>query len=346
MKTKIVGIIVCTLMLVATVLPVGGTIRETPTDDVVIWYHPPDDTNGGINIRCDRSDGIQRTLATDFECRLSGLITKVVLYGSWKDNVVGTINLIHLSIHDDIPAAVSPTNYSMPGRLRWEMNFTVFEESIFTVGETEWWWDPYMDIVKPLSENTTWEYTIDIPDSHAFHQEGTPDVPVIYWLDVYVKAEGGEFGWKTTIDHRIDDAVYHVKDDPYWFELRYPPPHPRVNESIDLACGIIGKELPPIVVIIDGVFDIFRIEPILMNTGNLTYFNLTWTMTISGGLLWPPSPATYNGTIPSLQPHAQTPIKSGLLLGLGPIEINITIDDQEPVTFNGFLFLFIIIHLK
>lgn len=332
------------LMIVATELPIVGAMNKTSFDDVVIWNHLPDSTSNGMTIRCDRNEGIERTLATDFECIVTGPITQVTVYGSWKDDIIGTATLIHLSIHDDIPAAVSPTGYSMPGDLRWERNFSEFEVSVFAVGEPGWWWDPYLNSLKPLSTSTIWQYIINIPESQAFLQEGTSSDPVIYWLDVYVEAYGGEFGWRTTEDHRIDDAVYYLNDDPYWFELRYPPPHPREGDSIDLACGIIGKEShPPDIVVDVGSYDIFTIKPYLTNVGDSTYFNVTWTMSINGSWLWPIS-KTVNGTIASIQPNATVTIVSMFLFGFGPIEIIITINNQEPVIFKGFLVFFIIIY--
>lgn len=347
MKKILLAMIIPMLLLFATIIPVAETINKTvTTGDVVIWSHLPDTSGEGIDIRCDRADGIERTLATDFECKISGPITQVILYGSWKDDIVGTITLLHLSIHDDIPASASPTNYSMPGGLRWQMNFTDIEQTIYTTGEPEWWWDPYTGDFIPDADSVIWEIVITIPETEAFIQEGTSEDPVIYWLDVYAIVEDGEFGWKTTVDHLIDDAVYYLDDDPYWFELRYPAPHPREGESIDLACGIIGKTTPPLIVDIDGLYDFFIIDAIIVNPGNLTYYSISWSMSVSGQLFWPTSPATSNGTIEKLEPNDQITIKSSPLIGIGPVEIQIKVGNQEPVTFQGFILLFIILYLQ
>jgi hypothetical protein len=345
MKEKIIGIGICMLMVLATGLPVVGTLAENPAIEVEIWNHPPDVSYNGMALRCDRDAATKRTLATDFECNVTGIITRVILYGSWKDDIVGTINLIHLSIHEDIPAAESPTGYSMPGKLLWDGNFSIFQASIFTMGELSWWWDPYSGDLNSNNTKTIWMYSIDIPDSQAFKQLGTTEHPIVYWLDVYVEATGGEFGWKTTENHRIDDAVYYLDDFPFWFELTYPAPHPLEGDSIDLACKIIGKVSLPLIPKLDKRFDIFRCKPLIKSLGSLTYHDITWMISISGGLFWPSSPATFNGTIPSIQPNATVAIQTGILFGFGPIELKITINDQEPVIFKGFMFLFIIIYL-
>jgi len=52
------------------------------------------------------------------------------------------------------------------------------------------------------------------------------------------------FGWKTSLDHWNDDAVWIEELEPYegdWNELIYPPDHEMHPESIDLAFAIIGN---------------------------------------------------------------------------------------------------------
>jgi len=72
---------------------------------------------------------------------------------------------------------------------------------------------------------------------------------VIYWLDVRVDTEFGEFGWKTRRypEHYMDDAVYHWGELPFdWKELRYPLGHPYYEyekNSIDMAFALTGEDL-------------------------------------------------------------------------------------------------------
>nr|NIR25891.1 hypothetical protein [Gammaproteobacteria bacterium]NIR65503.1 hypothetical protein [candidate division Zixibacteria bacterium]NIW98150.1 hypothetical protein [Phycisphaerae bacterium] len=78
-----------------------------------------------------------------------------------------------------------------------------------------------------------------------FPQEGSPDNPIIYWLDVQARPltqnQEARFGWKTRdpSDHFNDDATWVAKADPYvgdeWRELRYPNGHPLDGQSMDLA---------------------------------------------------------------------------------------------------------------
>ena len=97
-----------------------------------------------------------------------------------------------------------------------------------------------------------WQIDIQIDPEDAFLQQGTEDRPVIYWLDVSVMTENGQFGWKTRQwpDHFMDDAVWDVGTQfPHaWKELRYPEGHPYhglERDSIDMAFALTFQETPP-----------------------------------------------------------------------------------------------------
>jgi hypothetical protein len=238
-----------------------GGIPVTPQDTK--WLQLPDVTNNGIDIRVDSSDGSIRTIADDFECLSEELITDIHLWCSWKDDVKGNIKKIHVSIHaDDPPGPVGhdPENeFSKPAPdVLWSKDFFAgqFQEGLYyKVREPgEWWWDPLTGQLGPGGDTEIWQIDIDIAPDEAFLQRGSLDNPVIYWLDVQVDTEGGEFGWKTRRwpDHYMDDAVYDVFLGllPYvWRELRYPETHPYHSlekNSIDMAfCLTYTPETPP-----------------------------------------------------------------------------------------------------
>jgi dockerin type I repeat protein len=227
----------------------------------VKWKQLPDTTPNGIDIKVDH----MRWLADDFLCTSQGNITGVHLWGSWLYDDIGTINYIHLSIHDDDPVGPGgsdPDNdFSKPDQLRWEGDFypsvagahggfmmRLYYEGDATT-EGEYWWDPVQNFVLPNADRQIYQIDIDISEDNTFFQEGTPDDPKIYWLDVRVETETGEFGWKTRRwpDHFMDDAVFDYGSElpRTWRELRYPPEHPYhglEQDSIDLAFVIQGKE--------------------------------------------------------------------------------------------------------
>jgi len=220
-------------------LPAGG----------LKWQQPPDTSDKGMDIRFDRSDGINRTLADDFLCTSTGPITKVTLWGSWRGDVRCAIKKIHLSIHNDKPDPDGPDpGYSEPNTLLWSKDFYTADisETIYYPLGNEWWWDPYTMATAIFPGDTQiWQYDIDIPSSDAFVQLGDPCSPIVYWLDAYAELDPCDpdfpdamFGWKTSAQHWNDDGVW--RDEPFslWHELRYPSGHPSYYDSIDLAFAL------------------------------------------------------------------------------------------------------------
>ncbi len=218
---------------------------------IIKWEQPPDETSNGIDIRCDRSDGINRTLADDFECTTTGPITKVTFWGSWQGDNKGQIQTIHLSIHSNNP--MGPYGWSEPNVLLWEKDFAIadFNETLYKYDEPESFWDPTTGTPISLYEHyQIWQYDITIDSADAFVQQGDPNNPVTYWLDAWVDlvpdAQNPQFGWKTSLMHWEDDAVFWDSSLPGWRELRYPPEHSLYPDSIDLSFRIVtGVEEEP-----------------------------------------------------------------------------------------------------
>jgi hypothetical protein len=182
-------------------------------------HHPqmPDPAGWDIQMKSYR-------LADDFLCREPGPVSGIHFWASWEGGVVGKIQQIHASLHADIPAADNPYgDWSMPGALLWERDFVDGE---FTVrgplGEDDnllqGWDNPTASDVPGEcvydDHDAFYQVNItDIPD--PFIQEGTPDNPVIYWLDLLVMdvdPPGGvdevALGWKTTTMPFQDRAVW------------------------------------------------------------------------------------------------------------------------------------------
>lgn len=217
------------------------------------WVQKPDLSVLGIDVNATHP----HILADDFECTVPGPITDVHVWGSWRDDIL-PLNDPHqvtfvLSIHKDIPARISPTGYSMPGDTLWIRQFQPGEFVAFpyATGLLEGWMDPPDNYFWP-GDTVCWRYDFFIPEAEAFYQQGNPDEPVVYWLNVqaFPMDELAKFGWKTSLDHWNDDAVWGIGSDPYsgtWWELIYPPQHELAGQSIDLAFAITGKVgTPPV----------------------------------------------------------------------------------------------------
>ena len=170
-----------------------------------------------------------KVLADDWMCSGTGPVADVHFWGSWRQDQRLPIEYIHLSIHEDIPA-VPGVSYSRPGALLWERDFypTQFTERPWGSGP-QGWYDPNTgEAVRP-DHFGIWQYNIvDILDPF-YQNEGT-----IYWLDISVKLPDTvppSWGWKTSIDHWNDDAVWGDYPVPDWHELR----DPYDQHSLDLA---------------------------------------------------------------------------------------------------------------
>jgi hypothetical protein len=211
------------------------------------WVQHPDLSTMGIDV--DASRGF--VLADDFPCTETGPISGIHIWGSWLNDFISDA-VFTLSIHADIPAEQSGTGYSMPGAVLWTRTFQPSEYTVrpWVVGVEEGWMEPPDYYIFP-GDHVCYQYNFMIPVVEAFIQHGTPSQPMIYWLDVQAQPiePAAFFGWKTSLEHWNDDAVWGQGMEPYygpWFELRYPPGHPMYGQSMDLAFVIAGPEQPGI----------------------------------------------------------------------------------------------------
>ncbi|MBU1676193.1 hypothetical protein KKA85_10480 [bacterium] len=218
------------------------------------WVQFPDLNITALDVSCSPPIHYY-ILADDFECTETGRITKIHIWGAWyndhypffewPDSVTFT-----LSIHTDIPADQNPDGYSIPGEVLWHHEFQPgeFSSRVWPAGLLAGWIFPSF-IYDPDGSNVCWQYNFDIPPDEAFLQVGTPGQPVIYWLDIKAVPEDPEtaFGWRASLDHWNDDAVWGSGSEPYpgpWSELIYPAQHGLGGQSVDLAFVIVGEEQP------------------------------------------------------------------------------------------------------
>jgi hypothetical protein len=344
MREKLIGIGICVLVLAAAAaVPSSATKKDAPvTISSVKWEQLPDITVNGTDIAMTANTGAPRELADDFLCTQTGPITDVHLWGSWMNDQTGVIAMIHLSIHSNIPADQSPTGYSIPGPVLWQMNFTPgqWTQKIYHEGTAEWWYDPYSGLLLPNADHAVWEVDITIDQVQAFVQQGTATNPITYWLDAYVITQSGTFGWKTTPTHWSDDAVYLLPGANPWQELIYPVGHPHAGQSIDLAFRL--TTLTPCCYQVAVKFlSFFNVKVHVKETCNQSHTNVPWNITLTMGA----NHKYFTGTIASIAPGATVTINTGLVLWLGSATATVTIDDCPPVQKKVFFVLFWVIAL-
>lgn len=169
-------------------------------------------------------------LADDFRCTATGPITDVHLWTSWREDQPNwdAIQNIHLSIHENDLSG----QWSQPGDLLWQKDIEDFTYRQYETGN-QGWFDPMQEEVVENDHDVIWQINITGIQDPWEQTEG-----VTYWLDVAVEMEGGalgQMGWKTSLDHWEDDAVYDVNFEWHnhdWQEL-YDPLSP--GESLDFA---------------------------------------------------------------------------------------------------------------
>jgi len=189
------------------------------------------------------------TLADDFLCTGDGPVKKVHFWISWTNDVEGIITNVHLSFHQDIPAAVSPTGYSMPGPLLWEYDFGEldFQYRFWDIGD-QGWYDPVAGIWRKPDHQNIFQINVVLPVEHPFVQV----FDTIYWLDIKLDVIGGLAGWKTTMDNWNDDAVFELEVFPNWGELRDP-----IEPSTSLDLAFVIDPIPEPGFIFIGIAAIF-----------------------------------------------------------------------------------------
>lgn len=185
----------------------------------------PDPTGWDVNAT------FPKVLADDWLCTASGPVDDIHFWGSWREDLVGPISNIHLSIHANIPDGGQ--GFSIPGEelWSWDTGPTGFTDRLYGEGP-QGWYDPNTGQWQRDDHFMFFQYNVmDIPDPFI-QEEGT-----IYWLDVSVMVDDPVFqwGWKTSQDHFMDDAVWGDFPDPQWRELF----DPKSGESLDMAFVIV-----------------------------------------------------------------------------------------------------------
>jgi hypothetical protein len=187
-------------------------------------------------------------LADDWQCTETGAVSDIHFWGSWQSDVIGQITNAHLSIHADVP--VDEQNpFSHPGALLW--SWEVEPTLIGTEpASPQGWFDPFAGQYEKPNHELWYQYNIvNIPDPYI------QEVGTVYWLDISVTTSGGVWGWKTSLNHWNDDAVWST-DGLGWEELHDPldPAHP----SLDMAFVITPEPGGALVLLIGGVLALRR----------------------------------------------------------------------------------------
>ena len=216
----------------------------TGGQSTVKWHQPPQLDPLGLDVNASWAPpAAPYILADDFLCTQTGPITQIRVWGSWWHDLLpgDPLNVTFtLSLHASLPTG------NHPGLLLWTRTYPPgsFQAVMFSQGQ-EGWFSPPSEY-EPFGDTLCFLYTFDVPPGE-FIQEGTPEAPRVYWLDVQAQIPASPlpalFGWKTSFQHWNNAAVFGRGVEPYpgpWQRLQYPPNHPMYPQYIDLAFEIVG----------------------------------------------------------------------------------------------------------
>jgi hypothetical protein len=179
-----------------------GCPRWRPGDPVKMHYaqHPDEK---GWNVQSN----YLRRLADDWMCTETGPVKDIHFWGSFLGGIRERIKYFYLEIYSDVPAGVDYP-YSHPGTLLWADTVADYVMTPLTPGLLEGFYDPYSGGFVANDHNEYWQYDILVRQAKWFNQTaGT-----IYWLSISAELAdttlGQRWGWKSSINHYNDDAVY------------------------------------------------------------------------------------------------------------------------------------------
>ncbi|MCJ7510439.1 MAG: hypothetical protein MUP14_06100 [Dehalococcoidia bacterium] len=254
------------LVLLALLHALDGETQAAPAangqQDTIKWEQLPDLTPSGLDVFASNKQPPTPPpfyLADDFQCTQTGPITQIEFWGSWYHDMPpqGNPNNVSftLNIHSNVPG--TPFSHPSDSPLwTWVEGTGECVATPEASGMPEGFYIPGPEMYEFPADYQVWRYTCTIASWKQFIQQGTPEQPVIYWLDVQaVYADPNPqvlFGWKTSYQHWQDDAVWATGTEPgpfTWSELRYPAGHPQgqppPGQSIDLAFRIWGQPPTP-----------------------------------------------------------------------------------------------------
>lgn len=164
-------------------------------------------------------------LADNWMCSESGPVSDIHFWGSWLNDVIGETGDILVRVLDNDDTG----DFDKPGSVLWENVFTEADYTavLYADGYSQGWYDPRTGWYDENNHEQTWQYNIPLIPEPFYQEEGE-----MYWLMISMDFWDCQWGWKTSLDHYGDDAVFwQFSESGYWEQLHDPVS----GESLDLA---------------------------------------------------------------------------------------------------------------
>ena len=253
------------ILTVAVVFLASAAVADWDVEDGHKMHFPQLPDPNGWDVDVTRG-----VVADDWQCSWSGPIDDIHFWISAEEDYLGNgIDFIDVAIYDDVPASMDPPMWSHPGTRLWSSRVQDLDNpdpgDKFTIRGPETgnqgWYTP--QTVPPY-----WNR----PDHCNYYQINITDIvePLdqevgkIYWLEIHIipnAVDQGEcpfFGWKTTLDHWNDDAVY-MDAAGNWIELYDPSiQEPDLPVSLDMAFVITPEPATLSLLALGGVALLWR----------------------------------------------------------------------------------------
>jgi len=215
MRKKIVGILVCTLLIGAGTIAIADW---SPGDGHKMHFPQLPDPDG-----FDVDFGYWE-MGDDWQCSETGTVDDIHFWISWFQDDPLDIPWIKCSIWTNEPNG--PGGYSIPKDLKWEGTFLPGQFIIAGPWDGQQrWFMPWGEVISEY-HYLYWQVNIPEIDAPFEQQEGE-----IYWLIIDMPFDV-EFlvGWKNTKDYFMDHAVWRLPGEE-WMMI----------DGIDFAFVITGK---------------------------------------------------------------------------------------------------------
>ncbi|MBN1435598.1 MAG: hypothetical protein JW936_00860 [Sedimentisphaerales bacterium] len=214
---------ICCVLLTSTIV-----LADWAPDDGHKMHYPQLPDPCGLDVSFEAP----YILADDWQCSWTGPVRDIHFWVSHSQGEIPFLWDIHVEIFANIPAS-DRVPYSRPGESLWQAD-------LFPLGEdfdyksvpggtgVQGWYDPVANIYVPNDHDSYFQMNLT-----NIRNPFTQKLGEIYWLGITIDTSNAD-GWKTSLDHFEDDAVYRTATGG-WAELKYPARHPMAGQSIDLA---------------------------------------------------------------------------------------------------------------
>jgi len=245
MKAKLV-VFSCALFISVIAGVARADVQQQPGTK---WFQPPEmEEEWGFDVgsNWDNSDNLPKAVVAD-NWRCEDNTSPVKGFRWWGsyfgDHSIDDIRGFYISIHGDIPAVIGGQSSQPLYAILHEQYFDLEDLGYEEGGYQRYIGDDYYD-------DPVYEYSASFDE--CFWQEGTPENPVIYWVNIVALADltGVDidyyfWGWHTSNTQNIDDAV---SLDGYNFATgaftNFTPLEWAGYGSLDMAFEVIPEHLP------------------------------------------------------------------------------------------------------